>query len=209
MRKIPELKLSKKGNELVNFYKLMVDDGYQNDNFNPGRFKEFLKNSFDEYNIKTVLDYGSGRGNSNKKIYNDNTISAFDYFNLDKVYQFEPTISNSEKKIADCVMCFDVLEHIFISDLKNVITDIYNYSRKLVIIKVACYDAKAKLPNGENAHITVRNPMWWKGFLDSVSSEFEEISTLLICTTKDKKFLFFKPWSLEKWNQFPNYKSDF
>ena len=130
MRKIPELKLSKKGNELVNFYKLMVDDGYQNDNFNPGRFKEFLKNSFDEYNIKTVLDYGSGRGNWNKKIYNDNTISAFDYFNLDKVYQFEPTISNSEKKIADCVMCFDVLEHIFISDLKNVITDIYNYSKK-------------------------------------------------------------------------------
>ena len=209
MSKIPELKLSKKGNELVNFYKLMVGDGYKNDNFNPGRFKEFLKNSFEEYNIKTVLDYGSGRGNWNKKIYNDNTISAFDYFNLDKVYQYEPTISNSKKKIADCVMCFDVLEHIFISDLKNVIADIYKYSRKLVIIKVACYDAKAKLPNGENAHITVRNPMWWKGFFDSVSSEFEEISTLLICTTKDKKFLFFKPWSLEKWNQFPNYKVDF
>ena len=32
-------------------------------------------------------------------------------------------------------MCFDVLEHIFISDLKNVITDIYNYTKKLVIIK--------------------------------------------------------------------------
>ena len=34
MSKIPELKLSKKGNELVNFYKLMVGDGYKNDNFN-------------------------------------------------------------------------------------------------------------------------------------------------------------------------------
>ena len=88
----------------------------------------------------------------------------------------------------------DMVRYNFISDLKNVITDIYNFSKKLVIIKVACYDAKAKLPNGENAHITVRNPMWWKGFFDSVSSEFEEISTLLICTTKEKKFLFFKPW---------------
>ena len=29
------------------------------------------------YNIKTVLDYGSGRGNWHKKIYNDNTVSAF------------------------------------------------------------------------------------------------------------------------------------
>ena len=209
MNKIPELKLSKKGNELVNFYKLMVGNGYQNDHFNPGRFKEFLKNSFDEYNVKTVLDYGSGRGNWYKKIYDDNTVSSFDYFNLDELYQYEPTISGSEKKIADCVMCFDVLEHIFISDLKNVIADIYNHAKKIVIIKVACYDAKAKLPNGENAHITVRNPMWWKGFLDSISSNFEEINTLLICTTKDKKFLFFKAWSLNKWNKFPSYKVDF
>ena len=45
----------------------MVESGYQNDNFNAGRFKDFLKKSFDEYNIKTVLDYGSGRGNWHKK----------------------------------------------------------------------------------------------------------------------------------------------
>ena len=32
MSKIPELNLSKKGNELVSFYKLMVESGYQNDN---------------------------------------------------------------------------------------------------------------------------------------------------------------------------------
>ena len=43
MSKIPELKLSKKGNELVNFYKLMVGDGYKNDNFNPGGLRNFLK----------------------------------------------------------------------------------------------------------------------------------------------------------------------
>ena len=29
----------------------MVGNGYQNDNFNPGRFKEFLKNSFDGFDI--------------------------------------------------------------------------------------------------------------------------------------------------------------
>lgn len=67
MKKIPELKLSKKGNELINFYKLMVEKGYSNDNFNPGRFKKILKNIFDDFNIKTVLDYGSGRGSWGKK----------------------------------------------------------------------------------------------------------------------------------------------
>ena len=58
-----ELKLSKKGVELINFYKFMVEQGYRNDYFNPGKFNIILKKFFDEYNIKTVLDYGSGRGN--------------------------------------------------------------------------------------------------------------------------------------------------
>ena len=28
-------------------------------------------------------------------------------------------------------------------------------------INVACYNAAALLPNGENAHVTVRAPSWW------------------------------------------------
>lgn len=209
MNNIPKLKLSKKGNELINLYKLMVKQGYRNDNFNPGRFRTALKKIFDEYNIRTILDYGSGRGSWQKKIYNDNTISALEYFSLEKVHQYEPTTSNSKKIISDCVLCFDVLEHVFISDLKNVITDLYHHSKRLVIIQVACYDAKAVLPNGENAHVTVRNPIWWKGFLDSVSSEFENINTLLMCTTKDNKIFSFKTWSSKEWNEFPDYKIDF
>ena len=209
MSKIPELKLSKKGMELIDFYKFMVEVGYRNDYFNPGKYNIILKKIFDEYKIKTVLDYGAGRGSWEQKIYNDNTISALEYFNLEKVYQYEPTISNSKKIIMDCVLCFDVLEHVFISDLKNVISDLYNYAKKTVIIQVACYNANAKLPNGENAHVTVRDPMWWKGFLDSVSTEFEEINTLLICTTKEKKVLSFKIWSAKRWYQVPNYKVDF
>ncbi len=209
MKNIPELKLSKKGNELISFYKLMVEKGYSNDNFNPGRFKNVLKNIFDDFNVKTVLDYGSGRGSWEKKIYNDGTVSALEYFNLDKVYQYEPTIRDSKKIASDCVVCFDVLEHVYICDLKNVVTDLYNHAKKIVVIQVACYNAKAQLPNGENAHVTVRNPIWWKGFLDAISTEFSEINTLLICTTKDKKIFSFKTWSAKKWEKSPNFKIDF
>ena len=56
MKKIPELKLSKRGNDLLDMYKQMVGEGYRNDYFNPKKYKEFLKNIFDENNIKTVLD---------------------------------------------------------------------------------------------------------------------------------------------------------
>ena len=34
MKKIPDLKLSRKGNELIEMYKLMVDQGYDNNLFN-------------------------------------------------------------------------------------------------------------------------------------------------------------------------------
>ena len=109
--------------------------------------------------IKTVLDYGSGRGSWKDKINDEINISALEYFELEKVYQYEPTITESKREIAECVLCFDVLEHIFISDLKNIVTDLYNHASKMVILQIACYNAKAKLPNGENAHVIVRNPL--------------------------------------------------
>lgn len=73
-----------------------------------------------------------------KKIYINGTVSALEYFKLDKVYQYEPTIRNSKKIASDCVICFDVLEHVYISDLKNVVTDLYNHAKKIVVIQVAC-----------------------------------------------------------------------
>ena len=111
MKKIPELILSKKGNELLDMYKKMVNDGYKNDLFNIKNFKEFLKKAFAEHNIKTLLDYGSGRSNwKNNNFIKNKNISAIDFFDLDNVFHFEPTIPNSQKYSADCVLCFDVLE---------------------------------------------------------------------------------------------------
>lgn len=208
MQNIPELKLSIKGNELLEMYKLMVEDGYNNNLFNLKNYKEFLKNTFHENKINSVLDYGSGRSDWNDKGFDkDNNLSAKEYFNLDKVFQYEPTIYNTSKKITDCVLCFDVLEHIFISDLNKLVSDLYYHASSLLILQVACYEAKAKLPNGENAHITLRNPIWWKGFIDAVSSNFK-IKTILICSTAFNKASVFKSWSVEDWNNSSLYKID-
>ena len=70
--------------------------------------------------------------------------------------------------------------------------------RKLVVLNVACYEANALLPNGENAHITVRNPHWWKGVLDLISVEFPSISVDLICSPKYDKMLAFPTFSDEQ-----------
>ena len=207
MKKIPDLKLSMKGIKLLEMYKTMVDQGYDNNLFNITKFKVFLKNIFNTNKIRTVLDYGSGRSNwLDKSFDKEKDLSALDFFNLDSIAQYEPTVINSKRKKAECVLCFDVLEHIFISDLKNVVSDLYYHSSKIVVLQVACYEAKAKLPNGENAHITVRNPLWWKGFIDAISSNFKSTQTILICSTAFNKASVFDIWSLNEWNKNINYK---
>ena len=156
-----------------------------------------------------MLDYGSGRSDWFAKNFdNVNNQSAVEYFGINKISQYETTLINSKKNIAECVFCFDVLEHIYISDLKNVISDLYYYASKIVVLQVACYEAKAKLPNGENAHITVRNPLWWKGFIDAISSNFESTKTALVCSTAFRKALIFNVWSVNSWNETLNYKVD-
>ena len=35
--------------------------------------------------------------------------------------------------------------------------------------------SRALLPNRENAHVTVRDHTWWKGFLDCISMEYPDI----------------------------------
>jgi len=209
MKNIPELKMSKKGKELLDMYILMVKTGYRNDYFNPKKYKEFLKTIFIENKIKTVLDYGSGKGDwENKNFSKENNKSAVEYFGIEKVFQYDPTIRSSQKEVAECVLCFDVLEHIFISDLNHIVTDLYHHASKIVILQIACYNANAKLPNGENAHVTVRNPLWWKGFLDSISSNFAPIKTVLICTTENQKASVFKTWSVDEWNLSSTYKTN-
>ena len=214
MKKTNYSNLSEKGNELINFYKEMVQKGYLNDLFNtPGsssilrNYREFIKENAFNREINSVLDYGAGKSDWTAKGFdNKSNQSAKEYFNIKEVNLFEPSVDIINKTVSDCVTCIDVLEHIFLGDLKNVLIDIYNHAKKIVVIHVACYLAVAKLPNGENAHITVRNPDWWKGFIDGVSSDFPQIETLLMCADLNRKMIAYKIWSAKLWHQSEKFK---
>jgi hypothetical protein len=62
----------------------------------------------------------------------------------------------------DLVICCDVLEHCPEEDLQWIMEDIAGHARRGVFLVIACYPAKKSLPNGENAHITIQPPSWWK-----------------------------------------------
>ena len=141
----------------------------------PLKFKEEIKTIAKHFKSKTALDYGSGGSDLNTEEISEG-ISFKDYVGLKKIYQFEPARDLKKKGKFDMVLSFDVLEHIFIADLPWVINDIFSKANKCVLINVACYEAAALLPNGENAHVTLRHPLWWLGQIECISTLHKNVA---------------------------------
>jgi len=200
-----ETKLFEKGRQLIEMYKHMAANGYDRvdgshvevayNSFEIRKFRTKLRPLFAEHGIETLLDYGSGGADWEGAGFDTDTgLSAKAYFGLTDVIRYEPARDIDERRPADCVVNFDVLEHVFISDIPMVTRELFSYAGKLIIVNVAGYEAAAKLPNGKNAHVTVRPPMWWKGLFDCISIEFPDVSICLICSTSPEKATMFPIW---------------
>jgi hypothetical protein len=128
-----------------------------------------IRNLIQDTQSKTVLDYGSGKGLQ----YEPHRIkvdgvgecdSLMDYWDVDEVRCYDPCYapySTLPEGQFDGVICTDVLEHCVEEDLPWIVGEIFSFSTKFVFASIACYPAKSRLPNGENAHCTVKPPQWW------------------------------------------------
>ena len=88
----------------------------------------------------------------------------------------EPARNIDQIQKSECVIGIDVLKHVFVLDISVILRDIFSYANRLVIRNIAFYKARALLPSGENAHVTVQDPMWWKSTLDSISTDFPSVT---------------------------------
>ena len=59
------------------------------------------------------------------------------------------------------MICTDVLEHCPEADLPWIIAELFGFARRFVFASIACHPAVKRLPNGENAHCTVKPPQFW------------------------------------------------
>lgn len=199
---------SKKQAELINLYREMAVNGYQTidaehvavafSDMEIRAFRDHVKPLFSRFQIKTLLDYGCGGSNYEEAGFFQEQ-SARTFFELQNVYLYEPARNIDQRRQVDAVVCFDVLEHIFISDVPRVIRELFTLTKNLLIINVACYSAGALLPNGENAHITVRPPLWWKGVIDSIAVEYPNVNIQLFCSTGWRKVESFTLFRAEDW----------
>lgn len=133
-----------------------------------------------ETGAKTILDYGSGKGMQ----YEPQRIalpgrgewdSVLDFWDVDEVRCYDPCYgpySRLPEERFDGVVCTDVLEHCPEEDLPWVVNEVFSFATRFVYAGVACYAAKTRLPNGENAHCTVRPPEWWRGLFERTAATY-------------------------------------
>lgn len=165
-----------------------------------------IKKMCDLHKPKSILDFGAGKSGHYKQPIIDSEGNKFknlqDYWSggraLMTIDTYEPGIGQSiPSKKYDAVICTDVIEHIYFGDIFWIIKELFNLAESFVYLNIACKPTvNYFLPNGENAHITIRNPHYWNGVLDTVSSQYENVDYFLSCSfrppKKKTKYIFFR-----------------
>lgn len=136
-----------------------------------------IKLLIDETNSKTILDYGCGGGEQYTEL-NSHKEWGIDmpalYDPAEKEYSTLPT------NTFDGIISTDVFEHIPEEVIPECLEWIYTHAKKFVYLGISTTLAKKILPNGDNAHCTVKPIEWWEEQIKKYSSD-KNIITELLC----------------------------
>lgn len=140
---------------------------------------------------RTLLDYGAGKGivyrTTPWKAPEGEFKSVKEYFGLDVLRLYDPAYpphSELPSGKYDGVVCTDVLEHCPEEDIPWILDEIFGYARMFVYANVACYAALKTLPNGENAHCTIRPSEWWEQQLLEISRRHPGVAFYMLLETQ-------------------------
>tara|TARA_R110000824_G_scaffold196011_2_gene379005 strand:- start:269 stop:784 length:516 start_codon:yes stop_codon:yes gene_type:complete len=131
-----------------------------------------IKNLIDKHNCSTILDYGCGNAleylhkKTHELVWN---VSAVLYDPNHPQYNKLPDDE------FDGVVCTDVMEHIPEPCVASVLDKIFSRSKKFVFFNISVRKAAKTLPNGENAHITVKPTEWWGNMIKKSNTKGIEV----------------------------------
>lgn len=110
---------------------------------------------------KSVLDFGCGRSDLVAHFWKDGRR---------KIAKYDPAIPQWKMLPDgrfDVVLCTDVMEHIPMADVEQVLEQIRSKSRN-ALFTISMKPARAKLPDGRNAHVTLLNAEEWMRWIGSI-----------------------------------------
>jgi len=132
---------------------------------------------------RSILDYGSGKGSQYRPLrLAENGVARWEsvqeYWGVERIVCFDPAyepFSRAPQGLFDGVICTDVLEHCPEADLPWIIAELFGFARRFVFASIACHPAVKRLPNGENAHCTVRPPPFWAELFISAANSHPDL----------------------------------
>jgi hypothetical protein len=137
-----------------------------------------IRNLIVKTGARTILDYGSGKGNQylpvrimENGVSRGNSIQ--EYWGAESIRCYDPAhapLSELPQGRFDGVICTDVLEHCPQDDLPWIVGELFAFARRFVFANVACYPAMKTLPNGENAHCTIRPVQFWRALFEQAAA---------------------------------------
>jgi len=110
----------------------------------------------DEYSSLHILDYGSGKGDLTK------TLRGVYPHKL--IYEYDPCMEGKTSILRipyDFVICNDVMEHVEIEFLDNVLAHIESLTGGVCFFCIGLRPANKILPDGRNTHITLLSKEIW------------------------------------------------
>jgi hypothetical protein len=136
-----------------------------------------IKQLIDESGAQTLFDYGAGKGYQyawrDLELPDGSRIDSLTaYWGVDDVTLYDPgyePLADLPSGRFDGVICTDVLEHCPAEDIPWILEEVFGFARRFVYATIASHRAIKTLPNGENAHCTVRPPDWWQGLLHGIA----------------------------------------
>jgi hypothetical protein len=117
-----------------------------------------IKSLIKEYDCQTILDYGCGQAQCHK----DGKIKG--------AALYDPYVDRYSVKpegVFDLVICTDVMEHVPEDEVGKTLTELMNYTNKVLYLAIATYPANKKFSNGENVHVTIKPKEWWESMLST------------------------------------------
>lgn len=140
---------------------------------------EAIRSLIERSGAHEVLDYGSGKGLQYRpmevriKGSPGRWDSIAEFWDVDNVTCYDPChppYSRLPQGKFDAVISTDVLEHCPEEDLPWIVDEIFSFATKFVFVTIAGYVAKKRLPNGENAHCTIRPMGWWQKLFEDTAA---------------------------------------
>jgi 2-polyprenyl-3-methyl-5-hydroxy-6-metoxy-1,4-benzoquinol methylase len=122
-----------------------------------GKWADFVAQIAAKYELKSILDYGCGKGmleTAIKKMALPLKVTSYDP--AMEAFSHYPVHQH------DLVTCIDVMEHVEPASVPAVLTELHRLARHYVFLVVATRPAKKTLPDGRNAHLITENRYWWQ-----------------------------------------------